>query len=536
MVAAPAIYFATAVAITFPLIARLTTHFPGKPGDNDVFGFIWNNWWTSHALTRLHRSPFQTDYLFTPFTIDLRLHTFGALYGLLSIPITSSGGPVLALNLQIFGTIVLNGFSAFLLARDLARDDRAALLSGLLVAATPAINFHIAMGRVSCAAVWPVILSMFLFLRLLDRPGLSRAVPLILALWAMLAADQQIALFGVLWLGVLAVARARRIADRRLLGAAVLVVALVAPAVAWLYLQPFAGAGGYTVPAASEAATYSYPIWLLWTPAPFWRVYGTVLPLGVIAAAGIAFRKRPVVPWIAGTGLCVLLSLGPSAADSSLAMPFSVLQRFPGMAQFRTPYRFQIPAAIGAAICVAYSLAFFRQRVKWGNALAILAAVVAAIDLAAYRVIEGFPLQTRSHHPIYATLADRHDARPILEVPVGVRSGTDLIGTGETLNFEQPVHQRRLINGMIARVPLEALDYYRRSPALMFLGDEADAPANELSSDLRRVLDELDVSYVVVHPPLLSEQRRATIRSLIEDFGELQRIYADPEILVFRRR
>jgi len=207
-----------------PLIARLTTHFPGNPGDNDVFGFIWNNWWVSHALTRLHRSPFETDYLFAPFTVDLRLHTFGALYGLLSVPLTSSGGPVLALNLQIFGTIVLNGFSAFLLARDLTHHDRAALLSGLLVAATPAINFHITMGRISCAAVWPAILSIVFFLRLLDRPRLSRAVPLILALWAMLAADQQIALFGFLWLGVLAVAHARRVADRRLLGAAVIVV------------------------------------------------------------------------------------------------------------------------------------------------------------------------------------------------------------------------------------------------------------------------------------------------------------------------
>jgi hypothetical protein len=409
-------------------------------------------------------------------------------------------------------------------------------VSGLLIAATPAINFHLTMGRISCAAVWPAILGIFFFLRMLDRPRLSAAVPLTLALWAMLAADQQIALFGCLWLGVLAVFHARQLADRRRLGAALVVALFVAPAAYWLYLQPFAGQVGYTVPAASEAATYSYPAWLLWTPAPFWRVYGTVLPLGVIAASGIVFRTRSVVPWIAGTVLCVLLSLGPSHADSLLVMPFNVLQRFPGMAQFRTPYRFQIPAAIGAAMCVAYSVAFLRRRVRWGNIVALLAAVAAVTDLAVYRSIAGFPLQTRSHHPIYATLADRHDARPILEVPVGVRSGTDLIGTGEALNFHQPIHQRRLINGMIARVPLAALDYYRRSPALMFLSELVDAPSSELSTDLARVLGELDVSYVVVHPQLLSEQRRATILSLIEGFGELQRIYADPEILVFRRR
>ena len=52
------------------------------------------------------------------------------------------------------------------------------------------------------------------------------------------------------------------------------------------------------------------------------------------------------------------------------------------------------------------------------------------------------------------------------------------------------------------------------SEGLLLLSDEADAPASGVSTDLKRVLDELDVSYVVVHPQLLSEQRRATIRSL----------------------
>ena len=156
------------------------------------------------------------------------------------------------------------------------------------------------------------------------------------------------------------------------------------------------------------------------------------------------------------------------------------------------------------------------------------------IDVAAYRAVSGFPLQTRRHHPVYATLAAEHDARAILEVPVGMRTGTDLIGTGETLSFHQSIHRRRLINGMIARVPLEALDYYSRSPALMFLADQTDAPVSDLTADLTRVLDDLDAAYVVVHPQLLSEPRRQAVVSFIEDFGGLRRVYADAEILVFR--
>jgi hypothetical protein len=532
-------YLAVAAFITFPLIARVTTAFPGNPGDNDVFGFIWNNWWVSHALVRLHQSPFTTDYLFAPFDIDLRLHTFGALYGFLSAPVTIAGGPVLALNLQIFATIALNGLGAFVLARALTSDDGAAFLSGLLVAATPAINFHLVMGRISCAAVWPAILSLLFFVKLLDQPRLSSATLLVLSLWATLAVDQQVALYAVVWLVVLAGAllpfRIGQLANRKFVAAAALVIAVVVPAAYWLFVQPFVGQAGYTVPAAAEASTYSYPTSLLWTPAMIWRVYGTVVPAGLVAALAIAVHRPTILPWLAGTILCVWLSFGPADGDGPALSAFSLLQQLPGLAQFRTPYRFQIPAGIGGAMCVAFAVAWIGTRLPRRGVLTAALAAVAAIDIVAYRMVYGFPLQTRSHHPVYATLGDDHDARPILEVPVGVRTGTDLIGTGETLSFHQPIHRRRLINGMIARVPLEALHYYLRSPALMFLADQADAPTTDLDSDLKRVLADLDVRYVVVHPPLLSDERRSRIVALIEGVGELQRTYSDAEIIVFRR-
>jgi hypothetical protein len=268
----------------------------------------------SHVLVHLRRSPFVTDYLFAPFDVDLRLHTFGALYGFLLTPVTILGGPVLALNLQIFGTIALNGYSSFVLARYLTADDQSAFLAGLLVAATPAINFHMVMGRVSCAAAWPAVLSILFFLRLLDRPALPRAAPLILSLWAMLAADQQIALYGLVWLGVLTCAlaplRVNRMAAPILAGAVALTIASVAPAAYWLYVQPFTGQINYSVPAASEAATYSYPASLLWTPSMIWRVYGTVLPVGLIAALAVAVSRPSILPWLAGAVLCVSLSLG----------------------------------------------------------------------------------------------------------------------------------------------------------------------------------------------------------------------------------
>src|SRR5262245_45422732 len=80
--------FAVGALFTFPLILKLTTHFPGAPVDEDVFCFIWNNWWISYAILERHQSPLTTNFILAPFEVDLRLHTFGLLYGVLSMPIT----------------------------------------------------------------------------------------------------------------------------------------------------------------------------------------------------------------------------------------------------------------------------------------------------------------------------------------------------------------------------------------------------------------------------------------------------------------
>jgi hypothetical protein len=53
---------------------------------------------------------------------------------------------------------------------------------------------------------------------------------------------------------------------------------------------------------------------------------------------------------------------------------------------------------------------------------------------------------------------------------------------------------------------------------------------------LTRILHDLDVSYVVVHPQLLSDGRRQAVASLMESVDELERVYDDREVLVFRRR
>ncbi len=54
-------YALVAFIFTFPLVQALRTRFPGQ--GTDVFGFIWNNWWTYYSLTELHVKPYFTDFI-----------------------------------------------------------------------------------------------------------------------------------------------------------------------------------------------------------------------------------------------------------------------------------------------------------------------------------------------------------------------------------------------------------------------------------------------------------------------------------------
>jgi hypothetical protein len=445
-------YAFVAVVVTYPLIWHIRTAFPGS--GTDVYGFIWNNWWIHRAVTELHAAPVFTDAIFAPYPVDLRLHTLGLLYGLISIPFMSTLTPVGVLNMQILMTIVLNGYAAFRLTAYVTKSTAAGFISGLLLAATPAINFHLGVGRPSCAAVWPAIFAMLALLRLVDRPDWRSSLWLAIWLVATLMVDQQVALFCVCWMVILLawllMIRWRDVTQPRALAALVAVAAIVVIPAYVLYSSLLASPAGYTVPNAAEALSYSYPVQLLWTPRMIWNVYGIVMPLGlVVALVQVLWRSRASAfaqgygrppkpwrrwlarneaPWLAGSLIFLAFSLGPVAMGTDVPLPFALVQWLPGLDQFRTPYRFQMPAAIGLAVVAGVMV----SRGRW-----LLAGMVAltAADLVVNRVVEGFKIQTMPREAIYEEIARDERDGLVLEIPFGVRTGTDRIGPGESSPF-----------------------------------------------------------------------------------------------------
>ena len=533
-------YLAVAGVHTFPLLTKFGTYFPGSKVDKDVFGFLWNNWWIYHAIACLHTKPYVTDYIFAPWSIDLRLHTFGLLYGLLSIPAMPLLGPVAVLNAQIFLTIAINGYSSFRLTHYLTGNALVSLLSGLLVASSPAIDFHLDVGRPSCAALWPAVCVLYFGLRLLETRRVSVALAFALSVVATLMADQQIALFCVLWVVVLSChlvfTRGPELLDRRFaaLTAAVFLISLV-PAYL-LYYRPLARDIGYTVPDASEALNYSVAPSVFADPTLVWRAYGVVLPCAMVATLLMTRRWPELRPWVFGSIAFVVLTMGPVLPGTRFPLPFALIRGLPGLSQFRAPYRFQMPAALGMSVAggLALSRLVARLHARTARLVLTVVGVLIAGDAVAHRLLEGFSIQTMASEPFYAEIArDPRDCL-VLEIPVGVRTGTNRIGPGEALSFYQATHGKRLINGFAARVPLVALNYYRRSPALMLLANESPPPG-DIESDLKSRLDELHVGYVVVHPEMVEPDRLPQVLDLLSRTGDLRRVPSSGDLIVFRR-
>jgi hypothetical protein len=536
-----AAYLVVAIAMTYPLVRRFDRAFLGA--GTDVFQFLWNNWWIHHAITHHLPKPYLTTFMFVPFRLDLRLHTAGFLYGLCATPFFEWLGQLRVLNLQILATLALNGYFTFRLVRHLTRDAGIAFLCGLLAATLHAINLHIPAGRASTGAFWAAIAAVSCFIKLTETPTATTSAWFAVSLVVMLLTDQQVALFGSMWLVLLAAALflspggATRL---RRLGPALAVPAATALLTAYvLYIRPWRLDLGYDVPGASEALKYSDG------PSDFlhlnyaWAYYGIILPLAFPFVVARLAKVRRAIPWILGAVFFLLLSYGPTLRGTPIPLPFALVRQLPGLAQFRAVYRFAMPAALGAIVALGLVLQATTARLdRRARALIVGGLVLVALaDEARVRHARPFLIREMPTQPVPVYEEIGRDPTPsvLLEIPVGIRNGTDRTGTnGEILTYYQPIHGKPLVNGSVARSPTAAFDYHRASPALMYLAGETPPPG-DVAADLQAKMTELGVGYVVVHPDMMKPERVAPTLDLLARIPGLTRMAAGPDLVAWRR-
>jgi hypothetical protein len=408
-----------------PLVSRVSTHLPGTPEDRDVVSMMWNVWWVQRAMEG-HVSWFESDAILLPFGADLRVHTYGPFSAALVWPVAHLAGVLPAFNLMVIGTLVLNGWLAYLLFRELPASRPAALAAAATLMLAGPVLEQMRVGRPIFASVWITCSALVIARRLLARPSLAWSVSLGATLVASLFTDLQMLLFTSLWLTCLigwTVAREGGL-DRYRLGGLVVAAAIVAlPFLAVIYPAVSSATSGGAVPSVTEALTYSFRWWDYFTPSIVPRAIGGYeLALAGIAGLWVARHDQRVVFWLVGTVTLLMLALGPTLKPTDLPLPFAAMQWWPAFAQFRTPYRLTIPAVIGSAAVMALVLDWMRARWAVRRAVGVAAAIVAIrVALA----IVQHPLQTHGYPNVdlYRRLASAGEPGAIIEVPLGIRSG-----------------------------------------------------------------------------------------------------------------
>jgi hypothetical protein len=146
---------------TWPLTLRFRDHIPGLPGDN--FSFLWNLWWMRKAWSAPELSFFYSNYLFSPFGVDLINHPHTALHGFISATALSNLSVIEAENLYIIVSVFLNAACAYVLAFDIVGERRLALVTAFAFGGSPYVAAHL-FGHFDLLAAW-VIPLFALFLR-----------------------------------------------------------------------------------------------------------------------------------------------------------------------------------------------------------------------------------------------------------------------------------------------------------------------------------------------------------------------------------
>ena len=122
------VYVLVAVVMTRPVAAQLGTHLPG--GGDDLWVHQWTFWWVKESIVKGY-NPLHTHLLFYPEGVSLATHNFAWLNIAAWLPLQAIPGSNAAYSLIFIATFALNGFTMFLLARELTSSSTAAFIGSV---------------------------------------------------------------------------------------------------------------------------------------------------------------------------------------------------------------------------------------------------------------------------------------------------------------------------------------------------------------------------------------------------------------------
>lgn len=539
------VYTLATVAITWPLAIRLASHAAGT-GYSDTYEVVRHVWWAREALSEGH-NPFDQPLLAYPDGFTSWVQWSHPLQYLPAALLAFIVSPLVAFNVVLMLTLVLNGMSAYWLGMALTgRNVAASLLGGLVFLAYPAVQGHLSVGHLGIVTLFPLPLFVLCLRRALRGESTWRTV-IGGSVWFALAALAYVsnlvfvlAPFVVLYGGAQVASqrgriwrRERAIGEQPWLRAGVM-LALGAVLVVPFYAPLVTSDGQDEASDVSEAGriTFSTDALAFATPSPFGPLDDLGLVpafardvLGTNSAEGTAYlgaialalalvavaSRREARGWLVVAVGAGVLSLGPllkwrdapvivrvEDVQSYVTLPWLLLMKLPVIEATRTPGRFNLLTGLAMSALVSIGAAVALARIRRVELRSAVAVGLAVVVLAEYQLFSPFPTVDATMPGYFEALARTDGVRAVLDVPVDDNLVAK-IGL-----YQQVFHHKPLIAG-------HALRRTPQDPALLavlnraVLG-EADGVLPAIrEADVPALLSYAGADRVIVHKQFIAE-------------------------------
>lgn len=541
-------YGLLAVVMTWPVAAQLGTHLPG--GADDLWVHQWTFWWVKQSIMQGH-SPFHINLLFHPQGVSLAYQNVAWLNIALWLPLQAIVGSGTAYSLIFIAVFALNGFSMYLLARELTDSLPAAFVGGLVYGFWPYALSHY--GHPNMMVVCWIPLTLLYLRRTLER-GKTRDALLTALFLALTGLTRwQLLIMGGVVIGLYLLYRClgeKACRTRRTLGllalvglvAGALMAPLAAPVAMAHLTQPHPGdvftyeqTRGQTDLLAYVLPSRNHPLWSdaalrIYDNFVDNKVYVAFLGYTTIALAlyGTVRNWKQARFWLLAAMVYIALALGPQLrVDGRLypqvPMPYRLVGDLSFIRLLRKPDRFNIflglPVGMLASLGVA---ALLRQR-PFSRKPALLVAVVGVLILREYCLVP-YPTVRPVTPAWYSQLAQEPGPFAVLDLPMQMQT------FDKQYMFYQITHGKPLVEGHVSRPPREALAFMDSIPLLDQLRQHnaVDPTLIDISQQLR-LLAGADIRYVILHKRLASSEQLAAW----QDWLTFEPRYEDTDLVVY---
>jgi len=549
------VFICLTLVITYPLPFQLATHLAGD--DYDVWARPWVTWWTKTAI-REGRSLYHTNMLFYPLGVSLVYHSFSHINTAIALLLEPLIGYIAAHNVTVLLAYLLSGFNMYVLGKHITDNIGAGLVAGLIFAFS---TYHIDQSShlIILTTQWIPLWILSVIHLSHDEHPLRHALlaALFLALTAL--SSWHLLLFSVLWLGFylayLLVWERERLSwpTLRALGLmGVVALMLVSPLLFPLLMDlpsSQGGLGGVGQPDNTAEEWMQVPyrgenaidVLAFFVPSrrhpllgPFVeplhqhigrrQVFLGYVPL-VLALLGVVKYRRKACFWALSTLAFFSMSLGAYIRFNGVLSEQPLQPWLLPLARFvRDPTRLTVMTTLGLALLAALGVAWLVRKVRRSTQVLV---VVGLSVLVLFEYLPWpFPTTPISIPAFYEQLQQETDSFAIADVPVRQLEARRLY------MFYQIVHQKPIVEGIVARTPPDAYAFVDQHPIISAFADsDKGSPGDDVSRHLTSLAD-AGVRYLILHLRFLTAQQIERWRLYLP----YAPFYQDDQIIVYRTR